>query len=163
MAQESGAREGAVSGETAVQSANLPIQLISRRSVGAPTSSRSISPWTVLPDCSVNAISHPLSCRVKSISHPSPAELTQFLPLLTAELSQFLTPSPAELTQFLRHYWRPTTLPVGTSQTCRGCREKFSLRGCGAAPHTFQSTNHQSLCVLCGLCDFQSFWQSCRR
>ena len=24
---------------------------------------------------------------------------------------------------------------IGTSQTCRGCREKFSLPGCGAAPH----------------------------
>ena len=24
---------------------------------------------------------------------------------------------------------------VGTSQTCRGCRENFSLPGCGAAPH----------------------------
>ena len=29
----------------------------------------------------------------------------------------------------------PTALPVGTSQTCRGCRENFSLPGCGAAPH----------------------------
>ena len=27
--------------------------------------------------------------------------------------------------------------PIGTSQTCRGCRENFSLPGRGAAPHTF--------------------------
>ena len=26
--------------------------------------------------------------------------------------------------------------PIGTSQTCRGCRENFSLPGRGAAPHT---------------------------
>ena len=43
----------------------------------------------------------------------------------------------------------------GTSQTCRGCRENFSLPGCGAAPHTFQSANQlplvsfvPSLCTL---------------
>ena len=30
---------------------------------------------------------------------------------------------------------------LGTSQTCRGCRENFSLPGRGAAPHTLQSPN----------------------
>ena len=78
---------------------------------------------------------------------------------------------------------------VGTSQTCRGCRENFSLPGCGAAPHIpsiptpFHPTQSAcastppasvSLCPLCAplcspksafpalcvLCDFQSFWQS---
>ena len=41
--------------------------------------------------------------------------------------------------------------PIGTSQTCRGCRENFSLPGRGAAPHT--PPINQSLCVLRVLCD----------
>ena len=47
----------------------------------------------------------------------------------------------------------------GTSQTCRGCRENFSLPGRGAAPHIpiSQSPNQPiPFCVLCVLCDFQS-------
>ena len=63
---------------------------------------------------------------------------------------------------------------VGTSQTCRGCRENFSLPGRGAAPHTFQSSNHQTfqsanqplpLCPLWLLVTFviNPHWQSCRR
>ena len=46
----------------------------------------------------------------------------------------------------------PTVSPVGTSQTCRGCRENFSLPGRGAAPHIFQSSNQlisQSANFLC--------------
>ena len=56
----------------------------------------------------------------------------------------------------------PIASPVGTSQTCRGCRENFSLPGRGVAPHTFpicQSPNQlisQILCVLRVLCDFQN-------
>ena len=40
---------------------------------------------------------------------------------------------------------RPSSLIAscyGTSQTCRGYRENFSLPGCGAAPHAFQTTNY---------------------
>ena len=52
---------------------------------------------------------------------------------------------------------------LGTSQTCRGCRENFSLPGRGAAPHSFSI--YQSLCVLCGsLCPlWKTLWLSCRR
>ena len=48
----------------------------------------------------------------------------------------------------------PIASPVGTSQTCRGCRENFSLPGRGAAPHTLPIS--QSSNPLCVLCDFQS-------
>ena len=79
----------------------------------------------------------------------------------------------------------PTASPLGTSQTCRGCRENFSLPGCGVAPHTFQSANQpiplwvfvlfvtknrQSACASTPLICNKSaesavppHWQSCRR
>ena len=56
----------------------------------------------------------------------------------------------------------------GTSQTCRGCRENFSLPGCGAAPHIQLSYLLICQSPLCPLWFFVSFvvnphWQSCVR
>ena len=58
--------------------------------------------------------------------------------------------------------------PIGTSQTCRGCRENFSLPGCGAAPHIQLSYLLICQSPLCPLWFFVSFvvnphWQSCVR
>ena len=63
---------------------------------------------------------------------------------------------------------------IGTSQTCRGCRENFSLPGRGAAPHTLPillslPLSNQSACAstpkICkNLRNLRFlFWQSCRR
>ena len=48
-------------------------------------------------------------------------------------------PSPAGALLHLLNLLCAFASPSGTSQTCRGCRENFSLPGRGAAPHTFQS------------------------
>ena len=64
--------------------------------------------------------------------------------------------------------------PIGTSQTCRRCRENFSLPGRGAAPHTLPillslPLSNQSACAstpkICkNLRNLRFlFWQSCRR
>ena len=72
-------------------------------------------------------------------------------------------PSPAGALLHLLNLLCAFASPSGTSQTCRGCRENFSLPGRGAAPHTFSI--YQSLCVLCGsLCPlWKTLWLSCRR
>ena len=56
----------------------------------------------------------------------------------------------------------------GTSQTCRGCRENFSLPERGAAPHIQLSYLLICQSPLCPLWFFVSFvvnphWQSCVR
>ena len=66
--------------------------------------------------------------------------------------------SPASLESPVRlriAFWHVANLlcafasPSGTSQTCRGCRENFSLPGRGAAPHSFRSLINPTL--LCSL------------
>ena len=70
--------------------------------------------------------------------------------------------------RFPRGPSRPNTLCYGTSQTCRGCRENFSLPGRGAAPHIPPINQLISQFPLCPLWFLVSFvvkisWQSCVR
>ena len=73
----------------------------------------------------------------------------------------FLRSPPASAPSYMSYtsYMSYRVVLCGTSQTCRGCRENFSLPGCGAAPHTFNPSICQSansfvslvgLCALCG-------------